>query len=114
MTEQEITRLCEEAFPNLVERVYVQDPRRNRLRVDLVDGSFIDIHQNPGGRYSVHWQQHGKTYRFNNAPHWDEVETAPHHFHDADHSVHPSPITGITAQDVTTVLQFVSQQIFNE
>lgn len=54
MTVDEISRLCKEMFPELVRAVLVQDPRRNRIRIDLMDSSFIDIHQNHGGRYSIH------------------------------------------------------------
>ena len=47
----------------------------------------------PQGRVlPTHWEEHGVTYRFNNAPPWDQIETAPHHFHDWDYRVHPSPL----------------------
>ena len=50
MTAEEIARLCSREFPDLIRDVSVADARRNRVRLSLVDGSFIDIHQNPDGR----------------------------------------------------------------
>ncbi|PSR21462.1 MAG: hypothetical protein C7B45_10560 [Sulfobacillus acidophilus] len=114
MTVDDVRRVCQETFPELVREVYIQDSRRNRIRIILVDGSFIDIHQYPEQRYSVHWERQGVSYRFNNAPHWDHIETAPHHFHDADQSVHPSPIAGITPSDITKVLQFVAGHLVDK
>jgi hypothetical protein len=61
-------------------------PRKLRLRI--VDGSYVDIFVSPSGRYSYHWERTvGDTkfvYRHDNAPHaaWKHVTTFPKHFHD--------------------------------
>ncbi len=111
MTLEEVSQVCMEKFPNLVKQIYIQDARRNRIRLILVDDSFLDIHQNPNQRYSYHWQQGDISYRFNNAPHYDQVETTPHHFHDQDNNVHDSPVLGVTPSDITVVLRFVDSHL---
>jgi len=78
MNVDELANLCKVEFPALIEAVEIVDPRRKRIRLTLFNGSFIDIHQNSNGRYSYHWECNGEFYRFNNAPHFDEIETAPH------------------------------------
>jgi hypothetical protein len=64
---------------------------RDKLRVLLIDTSFIDfwwLSEIPG-RFACHWERthvDGKVFRHNNMPHakWKEVETFPQHFHDGD------------------------------
>jgi microcystin degradation protein MlrC len=106
MTVEELANLCKSEFTTLIEKVEVVDPRRKRIRLTLFDGSFIDIHQNSNGRYSYHWECDGVFYRFNNAPHFDEIETAPHHLHISKQVV-SSQVRGVTEEDVRKVLKFV-------
>lgn len=113
MTVEELANLCKVEFPILVEKVEVVDPRRKRIRLTLFDGSFIDIHQNSNGRYSYHWEWDGGFYRFNNAPHFDEIETAPHHLHICKQEVLSSQVRGVTEEDVRKVLKFVHQRVAN-
>lgn len=59
-----------------------------RLRIFLVDDSFIDVWLSMSGKYSYHWEQRfvkGLIYRHDNAPHsnWKEIKTFPKHFHDS-------------------------------
>jgi hypothetical protein len=61
------------------------DPRR--LRIWLIDSSFIDVFLSLSGRYSYHWQRtidaDNAIYRHDNAPHarWSHIATFPKHFH---------------------------------
>lgn len=112
MTLEELAQLCRIEFPTLIKTVDVVDPRRKRIRLTLFNGSFIDIHQNSNGRYSYHWECDGEFYRFNNAPHFDEIETAPHHLH-SKQEVLPSKVRGVTEEDVRTVLKFVHLRMTN-
>lgn len=73
MTLDEVAALCRNEFPHLVRAVLLADPRRGRIRLSLTDATFIDIHQNPDGRYSYHWQREDGSFRFNNAPHFDQI-----------------------------------------
>lgn len=58
-----------------------------KLRLDIVDGSLLDIYLSVSGRYSYHWERRltdaGDLYRHDNAPHqkWRHVTTFPKHFH---------------------------------
>ncbi len=43
-----------------------------KLRLEIVDGSIVDIYLSITGRYSYHWERRlvdGSIYRHNNAPH---------------------------------------------
>jgi len=60
-----------------------------RLRIFLLDESFVDVWLSMSGRYSYHWEQRhvrGLLHRHDNAPHskWKEIKTFPKHFHDGN------------------------------
>jgi hypothetical protein len=63
-----------------------------KLRLDIVDGSLLDVFISVSGRYSYHWERRliskGDLYRHDNAPHdkWRYVATFPKHFHDGSES----------------------------
>jgi len=57
-----------------------------KLRLELIDGSVIDVFLSPSGRYAYHWERRhldGAIYRHDNAPHasWRHLSTFPKHFH---------------------------------
>ena len=110
MTVDEVAALCTEEFPEIVDRAYVVDQRRGRIRLDLRDGSYLDIHQGARGGYSYHWQRVTDSVRFNNAPHFYEIESAPHHMH-VGNEVKASNVRGVTEDDVRMVLQFVDRML---
>ncbi|MEW6326935.1 MAG: DUF6516 family protein [Thermodesulfobacteriota bacterium] len=61
--------------------------RARKLRIRLIDHTFIDIWYSLEGDYSFHWEQSGvrsAIYRHDNAPHlkWAHVKTFPKHCHD--------------------------------
>jgi hypothetical protein len=51
-----------------------------RLRLSLVDGSYLDVRYPTDDEYSFHWQVGDKIYRINNAPH-HPGPTYPRHVH---------------------------------
>ncbi|MGD0996633.1 MAG: DUF6516 family protein [Candidatus Bathyarchaeia archaeon] len=58
-----------------------------RLRVFLIDDTFIDVWLSASGKYSYHWEQRhvrGIIHRHDNVPHskWKKIKTFPKHFHD--------------------------------
>lgn len=59
-----------------------------KLRLSVIDGSYVDIFVSTSGRYSYHWERNTPdvrtVYRHDNAPHmaWQHVTTFPKHFHD--------------------------------
>ena len=107
MTFEEIASLCMTEFSHVVKSASVFEPRTNRIRLELVDGSFIDIHQTADGRYSYHWERADGFYRFNNAPHFDHIESTPHHLHIGKERVTGSDVRGVSQDDVRKVLRFV-------
>ena len=57
-----------------------------KVRVIMVDGSFLDIYWSTTGRYSLHYERrhiNGRLYRHDNAPHprHSHVRTFPKHYH---------------------------------
>jgi hypothetical protein len=63
-----------------------------KLRLDIVDGSLLDVFISVSGRYAYHWERRlisrDDLYRHDNAPHgkWRHVATFPKHFHDGSES----------------------------
>ncbi|MCX6649749.1 MAG: DUF6516 family protein [Candidatus Bathyarchaeota archaeon] len=56
-----------------------------KLRLLLVDDTFLDVWLSPSGRYSYHWERrgvNGTIYRYDNAPHKRGGKRAFPHFHD--------------------------------
>ncbi len=57
-----------------------------KVRVIMVDGSFLDIYWSDTGRYSLHYERRhldGSVYRHDNAPHPRHrgIATFPKHYH---------------------------------
>jgi len=84
-----------------------------KLRVYIVDGSFLDVWISISGKYSYHWERRhvdGKIYRHDNAPHkvWERIKTFPRHFHDGDEkNVVESEINSKPKEAIREVLMFV-------
>ena len=59
-----------------------------KLRLDIADGSLLDVFLSASSRYSYHWERSltasGDLYRHDNSPHerWRHLATFPKHFHD--------------------------------
>jgi len=61
--------------------------RIRKLRLNLIDNTFVDIWYSFDGSYSYHWEQRNirdAIYRHDNAPHkkWRNISTFPKHCHD--------------------------------
>lgn len=89
-TYERLQQIAREEFSELVVQAEIQrlptgDPRK--LRLTLIDSSFIDVFVSVTGRYSYHWDRTnnlpGMIYRHDNAPHkaWRVIATYPKHFH---------------------------------
>ncbi len=68
--------------------LFEREANRKRLKatINFIDGSklFIkDYHFGSERKYSYHWaDKNGKLIiRWDNAPHWDQLATFPHHKH---------------------------------
>jgi Family of unknown function (DUF6516) len=57
-----------------------------KLRIEIIDGSIVDIFYSVTGKYSYHWERSlidGSISRHDHAPHqrWQGIKTFPKHFH---------------------------------
>ncbi len=93
-----------------------------KLRLNIVDGSFLDVFISISGRYSYHWErrlieQGGDIYRHDNAPHkrWETVATFPKHFHHGseDHVVE-SDISDVPEEALREFLTFVRRKLLKQ
>jgi len=84
-----------------------------KLRVYILDGSFLDVWISVSGKYSYHWERRhidGKIYRHDNAPHnsWKHVKTFPRHFHEGEEkSVVESRISSEPREAIRGFLGFI-------
>ncbi len=91
-----------------------------KLRLDVIDGSIMDVFISQSGRYSYHWDRRvigiDEIYRHDNAPHlrWKRVATFPKHFHDGDEeNVTESHIDDNPEQAIRQFLVFVRQKLLS-
>ena len=87
----------------------------NKLRLSLVEGSFIDIWLSSDGDYAYHWErrrQAGEMYRWDNAPHYRQISTFPAHFHDGDETtIRDSTLSTNPKLALREILMFVRQVV---
>ena len=102
-----------------IQRLPTGDPRK--LRLGVVDKSFIDIFISVTGRYSYHWDRimtsNADLYRHDNAPHkaCQYVSTYPKHFHDgSEDNVIASHISNQPTEAIREFCTFVRQKLSNE
>jgi hypothetical protein len=91
-----------------------------KLRLDLVDGSLLDVFISVSGRYAYHWERRlisrDDLYRHDNAPHgkWRHVATFPKHFHDGSESkVVESQISDDPKDAMREFLTFVRHKLLS-
>lgn len=82
---QHLRAVAEREYPDIVESTEIV---RDKLRVALRDGSYIDFWWSVAlsGRYAHHWERKhidGTIFRHDNIPHlrWAELSSFPRHFH---------------------------------
>lgn len=91
-----------------------------KLRLDIVDGSLLDVFISVSGRYAYHWERRlisrDDLYRHDNAPHgkWRHVATFPKHFHDGSESkVVESQISDDPEDAIREFLTFVRHKLLS-
>ena len=92
----------------------------HKLRIEIVDDSFLDVFISVSGRYSYHWERRlapaGDLYRHDNAPHlrWRHVATFPKHFHNgAEDYVVESDISNDPQEALHEFLEFVRHKLLS-
>ena len=113
---ESLGRLAEVEFLEIVQSTAIIE---NKLRVTLVDGSYIDFwwSEEISGRFAYHWERiriAGTVYRHDNIPHlrWETVEAFPKHFHaGAQQTVTASEISEDPDQGLRQFLQFAQSMV---
>ncbi len=93
----------------------------HKVRLDIADGSLLDIYLSMSGRYAYHWERRlietGTIFRHDNAPHqrWRFVATFPKHFHNgSEENVTESFLDDSPPVALRQVLVFVRQILLAE
>jgi len=115
---QALVRIAQAEFSDVVTNTtYIggTSSSPNKLRIALVDGSFMDIWLSADGDYAYHWErrrQTGQMYRWDNAPHYPKIGTFPAHFHDGDEStISESYLSASSEAALREVLEFVRRRV---
>lgn len=79
---------------------------RNQDLLDIFERFVIVNGQVTVTRYSYHWQRSTQEFikRWDNAPHYPNLTTYPHHLHDGDEN-HVLPHSSIKITDVLTIIR---------
>lgn len=92
--------------------VWDDEPTSRRFKASIIfsDGSVLMIKDYlfPSGRkYAYHWQDAagGLIMRWDNAPHWKEIDTYPHHRHEKSGVFSSSEVT------LEDILEHISESI---
>jgi hypothetical protein len=97
--------------------LYSESGEPLKLRLDIIDGSIVDVFCSARGKYSYHWEKStmGESiYRHDNAPHkkWKNVKTFPKHFHKgSDNKVVESSISDDPFIAIEQFLNFVRDEL---
>ena len=97
--------------------LYTESKEPLKLRLNIVDGSIVDIFYSTGGKYSYHWERrivNGSIYRHDNAPHrrWQGVKTFPKHFHNgSEEQVIESSISDAPEEALHQFLGFIGDKL---
>lgn len=111
-----LAHIAEREFPDVIEYA---EMRKDRLRLYVVDGSFIDIwfSRRIPCKYAIHWERrhlNNIVYRWDNAAHrrLEKLETFPHHFHEgSQHNIRPFKPRETMEDTLRTILEYVRQRI---
>jgi hypothetical protein len=90
-----------------------------KIRITLVDNSFIDIHlsQKLPAKFGFHWEcmdASGTIYRYDNFPDkkWQSIETFPYHFHNGSQdAVEASPFPSSVIDGFRAFMELVKSKI---
>jgi hypothetical protein len=88
-----------------------------RIRCQLPLGYSLQIwvhHERAFQRYAYQLFTDRPILRWDNAPHYPELQGFPHHFHDESGREFPSTLTGNPLVDVPTVLDEIAQFLKRE
>ncbi len=115
---QRIADIAKKSFNDLVTRAdFLGGTAANpdKVRISIIDGSFLDIWLSEEGDYSYHWErrrQSGEIFRWDNAPHHPQIKTYPDHFHKYnEQNVISSKLSSNCDVATRKVLEFIRKYI---
>ena len=104
-----IAQCAEEQFSDILREAPII--YSDKVRLILVDGSYMDIRYPVDSKYSFHWQREDEIIRIDTAPHHRQISTYPRHMHSGkeDNVVEDSVtrIDNTIDENVKCVLGFV-------
>ncbi|MBS1249809.1 MAG: hypothetical protein MAG431_01393 [Chloroflexi bacterium] len=118
---QQLAKLALETFGDILTSVdfiggTFSDP--NKIRLWLIEGSFLDIWLSDDGDYAYHWERRGQTgeiFRWDNAPHYPNTKTYLDHFHKGtEGTVVESYLGQFPEHNLKQVLEFVRKHLAEE
>ena len=120
-TYEAVRQIALTEFPDVVVRgdlLRLPSGETLKLRLYLLDRSFIEVNLSASGRYSYHWERRligrSDVYRFDNAPHgrWKEIASYPAHFHNgAEDNVETSAISSEPLEAIRQLGVFVRAKL---
>jgi len=111
-----LARIACEEYPDIVITAELME---EKLRIHLVDGSFIDVWFSEAlpGRWAYHWERrhiNGTIYRHDNRPHESlkHLKTYPKHFHvGSDGRIEESYLSDEPEEALRQFLAFVRNRL---
>ena len=114
-------KITESEFRDIItktELLHKKSRGTSKLRITILDGSYLDVWLSPTGKYSYHWEQRaqrGRIDRFDNAPDHPHLKSFPHHRHSGDEkTVEESPLPEDPASALRFVLLFIRERLSTE
>ena len=101
------------------EIIFSYSGRARKLRINLIDETFVDVWYSIKGEYSYHWEQRSvrdTIYRHDNAPHykWASIKTFPKHCHNTkDRDVTDSNISDNPKVAIREFLKTVREKLIS-
>jgi len=86
----------------------------DRLRLVLVDGSFLDVRYPTRTKYSFHWQKKTGLVRINTAEHHPDISTFPRRIHLDERTAVPDNVTrleNLPEQNLRSVLSWIKNEL---
>lgn len=118
LTYRVLEKIAKSEFSDIVKNSALiggKSAQPNKLRVFLIDGSFLDVWLSEENDYSFHWEQRavcGLIHRWDNAPDHPEVESFPNHFHEGEeNNIMSSHLDADMRDAFKEVLEFIRTKL---
>lgn len=115
----DLLRIAEVEFADIVSDSSLME---TKLRIMLVDGSFMDVFlsRRLKDKFGFHWERrtvNNSLYRYDNFPdtNWQSLSTYPHHFHNGtDKKVENAPFSKRPLEGFRDFMEFVRKKMAGE